>query len=127
MESPRSITENTNVILDAPEGIRPTVVNFSVAPLEVVPAALPDVIPIAPVVLTVTSAPLGSKTTLFGAVMFAPLSVKDEEGVSIRNASLNALPTNSGNSSEKNFQFTAQCVEVGGTFRERVSWTRYLP
>ena len=100
MESPKSITEKTIVIILAPLGIGALVVKFAVAPSNVVPAEFVSFIPTTPVVLIVMRSPFGSQgspttslgaahATLFGASMVDPVMVKLDDGVSIKKASLN--------------------------------------
>src|SRR5258708_33448307 len=115
------MTEKTNVNVVAPEGMGAVVVSALVAPSYVVPAADAAVMPSAPVVLILIRWLLASNATLFGAVTTLPVIVKLDEPCSIRNASLNCVPTYSGNSSEKNFHSTAHDCAPGGTFKFNVN------
>ena len=64
-----------------------------------------------------TTFPALSKAKLCGAVIALPFVVQSEVSSSAMNASLNWVPTNSGNSSEKNLKSTVRQFDAAGTSR----------
>jgi elongation factor G len=62
-----------------------------------------------------TGFPAGSNAKLFGATICEPCVVQLEESSSAMKASLNGLPTNSGNSSEKNLKSNVRQFVFCGT------------
>src|SRR4051794_11682707 len=64
-----------------------------------------------------TTAPVGSKAKLFGAVTTEVVVVQVELSSSATNASFTVLPTNSGNSSEKKRKSTERQLALLGTLR----------